>query len=130
MKEAIDNSDKTVLIFDGQGPLGTLIRKNLDSAGTKVTLYKNILALVERLKNNPSSDFLCIVFLFTNERELIDYLQIVKFRDTPVVFGPTNRQIYAKLKKNEYFKTIDLSKNKLNYIMELQNIVELYQNMS
>lgn len=111
------------IIYDKQGPLSNAIKHALKKNKIQIHRYKKISDIKNLLSVKLKIDFLFLMFVFNEDFEFVDYLELEKL-DIPIVFAPTNKQAYARLCEIEGIKVMDVSKSKQEYIQQIADFFE------
>ena len=112
------------IIYDKQGPLGNVIRHSLKKTNINVHRYKRISSITNFISLRPKANFLFILFVFNEEYELIDCLELAKF-NIPIVFAPTNKNSYKNICKMKGIEVMDVSTSKIEYVSQIVNFLKL-----
>ncbi|UII78337.1 hypothetical protein [Flagellimonas sp. CMM7] len=114
------------IIYDKQGPFSNAIRHVLKKKPTQIHRIKKIQELAKLLQEKKDVHFSLLMFVFNEDFEFMDYLELEKF-DVPIVFAPTNKRCYDRLCKIEGIWTMDISRSKQEYIQQITDFLELLQ---
>jgi|GEM_PF-5733160 len=111
------------IIYDRQGPLGSIIKHALKKTDINVYRHKKISGIENDIKKQSEITFIFILFVFNEEYELIDCIRLVKL-GIPIVFAPINKNCYKILYKLKGVRVMDVSASKDEYVSQIINILE------
>ncbi|WP_299532344.1 hypothetical protein [Ulvibacterium sp.] len=112
------------IIYDKQGPLGSIIKQSLKKTNINVFRCKKILNIADALKKKSEVKFLFILFVYNEEYELIDCIALAKF-NIPIVFAPIDKNSYESLKRVNGIEVMDVSTSKIEYVSQIVDFLKL-----
>ncbi len=112
------------IIYDKQGPLGNVIRHSLKKTKITVYRYKRMSRIADFIRLRPKVNVLFILFVFNEEYELVDCMELAKL-NVPIVFAPTNKNSYKNLCRVKGIEIMDVSTSKIEYVSQVINFLKL-----
>lgn len=117
------NTQLDFIIYDKQGPLSSAIKHAFKKTPIRIHRLKKIPSIIKLLHLKPKIDFHFLMFVFNEDFEFVDYLELERF-NIPIIFAPTNKLTYSRLRKIEGIKVMDVSKSKQEYIQQITDFFE------
>lgn len=112
------------IIYDKQGPLGSIIKQSLKKTNIKVYRHKKISSIADAVKLKSEIKFLFILFVYNEEYELIDCVRLAKF-NIPIVFAPIDKNSHDNLKRVKGIEVMDVSTSKIEYVSQIVDFLKL-----
>ena len=107
------------IIYDKQGPLSNAIRHSMKNTPVNIYRHKRISSILKFMQLEPKIDLLFLLFVFNEEFELVDCIELSKF-DIPIIFAPTNKACYNRLSAIKGIKVMDVSRSKQEYVAQIK----------
>ncbi len=112
------------IIYDKQGPLGSIIKQSLKKTNINVYRHKKISNISDAIKSKSEVKFIFILFVYNEEYELIDCVQLAKL-NVPIVFAPIDKNSYENLKRVKGIDVMDVSTSKIEYVSQIIDFLKL-----
>ncbi len=117
-------AEGSFIIYDKQGPLGSIIKQSLKKTNINGYRHKKISSIADTIKLKSEIKFLFILFVYNEEYELTDCVPLAKF-NIPIVFAPINKNSYKNLNMVKGIEVMDVSTSKIEYVSQIVDFLKL-----
>ena len=113
--------DGKILFYDKQGAYSSLLKNSLEKYGERVFFSKKMGDIYDRITG--SNDRASLIFVFTDERELVDLLE-VQALGAHIIYAPTDLRIYNRIKGARSLESVNLFQNKGGVVLDLLVLID------
>ncbi|MEM9141756.1 MAG: hypothetical protein AAGA86_02135 [Bacteroidota bacterium] len=112
-----------LIIYDRQGPLGNTIARSVRNPTLLVFKTKRMSHILELARLKRKTGFVFVLFVFHEEHELVECTKLNKL-NAPIIFAPTNRYSYQRLRKMEGIEVMDVTLESHLFVTQIMDFLK------